>query len=304
MSAAIMPVPIEGRLSSSAARVPEEVEACSGIIVRGHRIKSFAYSTDVAVIYNTNADAILAVYPFTGHPVITQAIISVAKAPVFTGVGGGTTTGQRVLELAMFSEMQGATGVVLNAPAPVETVKRVASVVDVAVMATITQWDAIARTKIEAGASIINVAAGRGTPDVVRQLREEYPDLPVVATGGTTGASILATIEAGANAVSWTPPSAQELQGAMMDRYRDDPELAAAMAGKGHDLRGGTASKGRASAAGATGEGAGPGSVPDAATGTASDPATSATGSASGTASPDGRPPMPRLSTWLAEQGI
>ena len=214
------PAPIEGRLSSGAVRVPPEIERCSGIVVHGQRIRSFAYSTDVAVIRNTNADAILAVYPFTGHPIITQAILSVAKAPVFTGVGGGTTTGQRVLELAMFAEMQGVQGVVLNAPAPVETVRQLAGVVDIPVVATILAWDDVARAKVDAGARIINVAAGRATADVVRALREEMPELPVIATGGRKPESILATIEAGANAVSWTPPDAQELQGSMMDAYR------------------------------------------------------------------------------------
>ena len=214
------PAPIEGRLTSSTVRVPPEIERCSGIVVHGQRIRSFAYSTDVAVIRNTNADAILAVYPFTGHPIITQAILSVAKAPVFTGVGGGTTTGQRVLELAMFAEMQGVQGVVLNAPAPVETVRQLAGVVDVPVVATILAWDDEARAKVEAGARIVNVAAGRATTEVVRALREEMPELPVIATGGKSGASILETIEAGANAISWTPPDAQQLQLSMMEAYR------------------------------------------------------------------------------------
>lgn len=214
------PLPVEGRLTSTVVRVPPEIEQCTGILVHGHRLKSFVYSTDVAVIRNTNADAILAVYPFTGHPVITQAIISVARAPVFTGVGGGTTTGRRVLELAMFAEMQGVQGVVLNAPSTVETVEYVATTVDVPVVATILEWDDVARAKVEAGARIVNVAAGRETANVVRRLREEYPELPVIATGGKTGDSILETIEAGANAISWTPPAAQELQGSMMDAYR------------------------------------------------------------------------------------
>ena len=125
------PRPIEGRLTTPIVRVPREIEQCTGIVVHGHRLRSFIYTTDVAIIRNTNADALLAVYPFTGHPVITQAIISVARAPVFTGVGGGTTTGQRVFELAMFAEMQGVQGVVLNAPAPVETIEHVAGIIDV-----------------------------------------------------------------------------------------------------------------------------------------------------------------------------
>ena len=214
------PRPIEGRLTTPIVRVPREIEQCTGIVVHGHRLRSFIYTTDVAIIRNTNADAILAVYPFTGHPVITQAIISVARAPVFTGVGGGTTTGQRVFELAMFAEMQGVQGVVLNAPAPVETIEHVAGIIDVPIVATILEWDDVARAKVAAGASIVNVAAGRETANVVRRLREEYPDLPVIATGGRTGASILETIEAGANAISWTPPAAQDLQGSMMDSYR------------------------------------------------------------------------------------
>lgn len=214
------PLPIEGRLTTTVVRVPPEIKHCTGIVVHGHRLRSFIYSTDVAVIRNTNADAILAVYPFTGHPVITQAIISVARTPVFTGIGGGTTTGRRVLELAMFAEMQGVQGVVLNAPSSVETVEYVASTVDVPVVATILGWDDVARAKIEAGARIVNVAAGRETANVVRRLREEYPEFPVIATGGKTGESILETIEAGANAISWTPPAVQDLQSEMMDSYR------------------------------------------------------------------------------------
>ena len=215
-----VPPPIEGRLSSQAVRVPVEATRCTGITVHGHHIKTLAFSTDVAVVHNTNADAIMAVYPFTGHPMITQAIMSVAKAPVFVGVGGGTTTGQRVLELAMFAEMQGVVGVVLNAPSPAETVERVAATVDVPVVATIVEWNDESREKVRVGARIVNVAAGKNTPVVVAQIREEYPDFPVIATGGQSSESICATIAAGANAISWTPPSSQMLQGSMMERYR------------------------------------------------------------------------------------
>ena len=106
---------IEGRLSSPNARVPAVIsQHCGGITVKGHTLKSFAYTTDAAIIRNTNANAILAVYPFTGEPVITQALLTVAQMPLFVGVGGGTTTGPRVTELAMVAEMQGAAGVVIN----------------------------------------------------------------------------------------------------------------------------------------------------------------------------------------------
>ena len=129
---------VEGRLTSPNARVPEIItQRCGGITVKGHTLKSFAYTTDAVIIRNTNANAILAVYPFTGEPVITQALLTVAQMPLFVGVGGGTTTGPRVAELAMVAEMQGAAGVVINAPAPAETIETTMSMVDIPVIATV-----------------------------------------------------------------------------------------------------------------------------------------------------------------------
>lgn len=92
-----MATPIENPLGSDEVRAPAEIAQASGIMLQGRWLKSFAFTTDVAVIHNTNADAILAVYPFTGQPVINQAILSVAQAPVFIGVGGGTTAGRACL---------------------------------------------------------------------------------------------------------------------------------------------------------------------------------------------------------------
>ena len=59
------------------------------------------------------ADAVIAVYPFTPTMQITSAIIDVAQRPVFAGVGGGTTAGPRVREIALDAELHGATAVVL-----------------------------------------------------------------------------------------------------------------------------------------------------------------------------------------------
>ena len=84
------PSPIEGRLRKAPLRVPEGYGECTGFTLFGRRIRSLLYSTDVAVIRNSNADAIFAVYPFTAQPAITQALLTVAEAPLFVGVGGGT----------------------------------------------------------------------------------------------------------------------------------------------------------------------------------------------------------------------
>lgn len=239
-------LPIENPLSSPDARVPAEIGLSSGLLLQGRRLRSFAYTTDVAVIHNTNADAILAVYPFTGQPVINQAVLSVAQVPVFVGVGGGTTTGTRVLELAVFAEMQGVAGVVLNAPSEVETVREVAMTVHVPVMATVIKWDDMVQRKIEAGAKIINVAAGKHTAEVVASIKDRYPEIPVVASSGGSAESIRETIASGANALSWTPPSSAQLQKQMMDRYRrgetahadDAPHAAGSSPIPGVDLSG------------------------------------------------------------------
>ena len=226
------PAPIEGRLRKAPLRVPDNYEACSGFTLFGRRIRTLLYSTDVAAIRNSNADAIFAVYPFTAQPAITQALLTVAEAPLFVGVGGGTTTGRRAAELAAVSEMQGAAGVVLNSPATPEMVAQVVSTVDIPVIATITRFDNEAAEKIQAGARIVNVAAGRRTAEVIAELRAAFPALPIIATGGRDDASAAATVAAGANALIWAPPSVVDLQRDMMVRYREKAEAAAEAAGE------------------------------------------------------------------------
>ena len=94
------------------------------------------------------------------------------------------------------------------------------SMVDIPVIATVVRCDDDAHAKVRAGAKILNIAAGKNTPQVLRELREHYPNLPLIAPGGKTPESIRETIAAGANAIIWTPPSAQQLQTDMMKRYR------------------------------------------------------------------------------------
>ena len=106
----------EGTLRSHMITIPACIAECSGIRVFGRRIKSLAFTTDVAIIRNINADAIIAVYPFTPQPAIHRAVMQAADMPVFVGVGGGVTRGLRVLNLANDAENEGAFGVVVNAP--------------------------------------------------------------------------------------------------------------------------------------------------------------------------------------------
>lgn len=217
-----MPTPIDGTLRQFALRVPSVIDECSGIMVFGKRIKSLVFSTDLSIIKNVNADAIIAVYPFTPQPIITQALLLAADIPVFAGVGGGLTQGQRVVNLAMFAEMQGATGVVLNAPTASAVVSHVAETIDIPVVLTVARADTDFDERIKAGANIFNVSAAAETPVVVRRIREQHPDVPIIATGGPTDESILETIQAGANAITWTPPSNGEIFRDIMAAYRDN----------------------------------------------------------------------------------
>ncbi|MBQ5902108.1 MAG: hydrolase [Clostridia bacterium] len=216
------PAQIDGTLRKFALRVPEAIYECSGIIVFGKRIKSLVFSTDLSIIKNVNADAIIAVYPFTPQPVITQALLMAADIPVFVGVGGGLTQGQRVVNLAMFAEMQGATGVVLNAPTANEVLRHVADTIDIPTVVTVARDDTDFDKRIEAGTSIFIVSAAADTPKIVKMIREKYPDIPIIATGGPTDESIRETIKAGANAITWTPPSNGEIFRDIMAAYREN----------------------------------------------------------------------------------
>lgn len=209
-----------GTLRSHSLEVPDCIAECSGIRIFGRRIKSLVFSTDVAIIKNVNADAIIAVYPFTPQPSIAQAIINVSDVPVLVGVGGGMTNGPRSVRLAAYAEHQGAFGVVVNAPITDQTIFQIKAVVDIPVIATIVSARMDVAKRIACGADILNVSGAAETPAIVRQIREKFPDIPIIATGGPTEETILETIQAGANAITYTPPTNGELFAASMRRYR------------------------------------------------------------------------------------
>lgn len=216
-----LPKPIDGTLRKFSLRVPEVIRECSGIVVFGKRIKSLVFSTDVAIIRNVNADAVIAVYPFTPQPIITQAILSASDIPVLVGVGGGLTSSTRVLNLSTNAEMQGALGVVLNAPISNDIVKSVSESIDIPTVVTVVRDDEDVKARIEAGASILNVSAASRTPEIIRKIRKDFKDIPIIATGGPTDETIKKTIEAGANAITWTPPSNGDIFRSVMDAYRN-----------------------------------------------------------------------------------
>ena len=213
---------VESRLRHNILEMPKEIRKASGIVIYGRRIKSLVFTTDLAIIKNCDADAVFAVYPFTPQQSISDAIIKASYIPVFCGVGGGTTKGLRTIALAKDVESQGAMGVVLNAPINNLNLMGVVNAVDIPVVITVVDEKTDIGGRLEAGASILNVAAAAKTPDLVRSIRQRYPEVPIIATGGNRPETITATIEAGANAITYTPPTARELFKTMMSKYREE----------------------------------------------------------------------------------
>ena len=212
---------ISGSLRGNILKIPEEAYKASGIVFNGRRIKSFVFTTDIAIIRNCDADAVFAVYPFTPQQCISEAIIKAAYVPVFCGIGGGITKGLRTIGLAKDAESQGAMGVVMNAPISDLNLAAVAAAVDIPVVITVVNDKTDIEGRLNAGASALNVAGGPDTPELVRRIRAEFPDVPIIASGGNTDETIRKTIEAGANAITYTPPSTKELFALSMAKYRE-----------------------------------------------------------------------------------
>ena len=207
-------------LRQEIVQMPEVIKECSGIRIYGRRIRSILFTTDVSIIANHNADAILAVYPFTPIPAIIKSIMMVASVPVLAGVGGGLTTGVRSANMSLLSESEGAYAVVVNGPTTVETIDEINKVIDIPIIYTVVSDKSDIKSRIEAGIDILNVSCGVETPKVVEKIRKEYPDFPIMATGGPTEECIRQVIAAGANAITYTAPSNGELFKGKMEKYR------------------------------------------------------------------------------------
>ncbi|VTS19236.1 keto-hydroxyglutarate-aldolase/keto-deoxy-phosphogluconate aldolase [Streptococcus pseudoporcinus] len=144
-----------------------------------------------------------------------------SSVPVLAGVGGGLTTGFRSANMSLFSESEGAYVVVVNGPTKVETIRDIEDFIDIPIIYTVVSEYSDIRGRIAAGVDILNVSCGPDTPQVVRKIRQSFPDIPIMATGGPTNETVKAVIEAGTNAVTITPPTNGELFKKKMMAYRE-----------------------------------------------------------------------------------
>ena len=172
---------VQSNLRHGILEMPKAIYEASGIVINGRRIKSLVFTTDLAIIRNCDADAVFAVYPFTPQQAISDAIIKASYIPVFCGVGGGTTKGLRTIGLAKDVESQGAMGVVLNAPITDLNLAAVAKTVDIPVIITVVNQETDIERRLLSGASILNVAGGMQTPEIVHSIRQRFPEERIVA---------------------------------------------------------------------------------------------------------------------------
>ena len=92
--------------------------------------------------------------------------------------------------------------------------------VDIPVVITVVSAHTDIGSRLEAGADFLNVSGAAATPEIVAEIRRDFPKVPIIATGGPTEESILRTIQAGANAITYTPPSNGVLFARIMNQHR------------------------------------------------------------------------------------
>ncbi len=130
---------------------------------------------------------------------------------------------------------------IVNAPISNEVISRIKEVVDIPVIATIVSDQMDIRSRIgKSGrgrrqcADFLNcrhpcdcvvsgqmdIGGSRPLIFVRRGDRAQFPNIPILATGGPNDETILETIHAGANAITYSPPSNGELFAAIMQKYR------------------------------------------------------------------------------------
>lgn len=205
-----------------ALTTPEIIEKkCEGILIGEQKLKSFLFSTDMAIIENNDADAILAVYPFAPSSRIIKSLVDFCSKPVICGVGGGTTRGKKSLEMAQYAEEMGAAGIIVNIPFENHDFQKIRKKINIPIIASIASSDYnFLKSKIDACVDIFHVTGGKYTNKILKDIAVNFPGFPIKATGGTSLGNIEESISSGSKAIVLSPPSNKDLFKVMMDKYR------------------------------------------------------------------------------------
>ncbi len=200
--------------------VPVFVEECEGVTLNKKTIKSFLFSTDMALVENSNADAVLAVYPFKPSPQIIKSLIDFSQKPVICGIGGGITKGQAALQMAQSAEDMGAAAIIVNQPFPNKDIEKLKKKISIPVISSVSTSDFDFKSRVNAGADYFHITGGKNTITILEHLKYCLPGFPLIATAGNTSEDVKNTVQSGVRAVVLSPPSSKELFREIMDTYR------------------------------------------------------------------------------------
>lgn len=196
-------------------------QQCKGLFLKEHTIKSILFSTDLALIENNDCDAILAVYPFAPSSRIMETLINFSGKPVICGVGGGKTQGRKSVEMAVEAERLGACAVMVNQPFKNKDIQEMKKKINIPIISSVSTMAFDFDKRIEAGISAFNITGGTQTLEILHFLKQNYPDIPYICTGGKSVEHIRQAIRLEARAVVLTPPSNANLFKKIMQEYRE-----------------------------------------------------------------------------------
>lgn len=198
------------------------IDSCKGLVLNNQKVKSILFSTDIALIENNDADAILAVYPFAPSQKIIKTLIEFSNKPVICGIGGGITQGDFAITMAKKAEALGAAAVIVNQPFKNEDIAEVSKHISIPIISSVSTINFDFKARIEAGVSCFNVTGGTETLKIVEHIKTNFPDVAVISTGGKTNESLRKIAQAKVNAIILTPRSNGELFRSIMDGYRSN----------------------------------------------------------------------------------
>ncbi len=93
--------------------------------------------------------------------------------------------------------------------------------IDIPIVVTVVSEKTDFKERASAGASILNVSGAANTIDIIKRIRDVLPDIAIIATGGPDEDTVIKTIEAGANAITYTPPTPAQILKNIMSNYRE-----------------------------------------------------------------------------------
>ncbi|SMO51658.1 hypothetical protein [Gracilimonas mengyeensis] len=207
-------------LSAKKFEIPESITHSPGIRFGDHLIKSVLLSTDLSYIQSLHADAVMIMNPFEKSSKLDKVIIDFSNKPVFCDAGGGFLREEQTIQSAKTAFEIGASGVVISKPTSPDIIARIRKEITGKLIYTVMYDGEEVEELADAGVDVFNIATGEYTAESVAKVKELVPNVPVMASGGPYDSTILETIEMGADAIVFNPPTATEILRSVFDEYR------------------------------------------------------------------------------------